>query len=517
MHITSGRQVTALSATEDRHDPVGSLSAIEAATTWAGRYLTPFFTAIAVVAVSVALVCTIYFTHADLEWTAFLFGVLVAAMLSLVTQNVKVQWRLVRRTAQLRRSRELLTEEIARTERAVQAVKVAEQRFSTVLDAVGGMIFFVDREQRCRYHNVAFESWCGRDAADVGRLTLGELIDGDIYDELASHGRNALLGKPGAYETYWPYPDGGRRVCVKLLPYPAGAQTTSGFYAFVMPPDVSPEPEKSAREELGGPEGAYLGAMQEQLPTQTDPREFLLKAIDEDQFLLLEQPIEPLAPDATSSKFREILLRLREEDERTLRPGGFLEVAAHYGLMPAIDRWVVRKLLKSAAATRDADPMWRMPLYAVNISEATLRDNAFSQHVRAQLEHWRIEGNRLCFEIDHGVLAECESDVSVLMAELSPLGCRFAIDGFGRHKVSFTAFRQLRFDYVKIDGTIIGEILKNKAELGKVRAIVLACKRIGVRTIAQSVEDHAAREKLREIGIDYVQGFGIENPGPLDC
>jgi EAL domain-containing protein (putative c-di-GMP-specific phosphodiesterase class I) len=379
------------------------------------------------------------------------------------------------------------------------------------------MIFFVDREQRCRYHNLAFESWCGRDASDVGRLTLGELIEGDIYDELASHGKNALLGTPVEYETYWPYPDGGRRVCVKLLPYPTGAQTMSGFYVFVTQPAAEPRNSESENGQLGVPDGAYLGAMQEQLPTQTDPREFLLKAIDEDQFLLLEQPIEPLAPDTTSSKFREILLRLREEDERTLRPGGFLEIAAHYGLMPAIDRWVVRKLMRSAAAARDADPMWRMPLYAVNLSEATLRDTGFAQHVRAQLEHWKLEGNRLCFELDPGVLAEQENDVSVLMAELSPLGCRFAIDGFGRHKVSFTAFRQLRFDYVKIDGSIISEIVSNKTELGKVRAIVLACNRIGVRTIAQSVEHHAAREMLREIGIDYVQGFGIENPGPLDC
>jgi EAL domain-containing protein (putative c-di-GMP-specific phosphodiesterase class I)/PAS domain-containing protein len=509
--------VTALSATEDRHDMDVPRSAVNLAFTWAGRYLTPFLTAIAVVAVSLTLVCTIYVTQADLQWTAFLLGILVAAVLSLVTQSVKVQWRLTRRTAELRRSRELLTEEIARTGRAAQALKIAEHRYNTVLNAISGMIFFVDREERCRYHNLAFEAWCGRDAADVGRLTLGEIMDGDIYDELAAHGSNALLGSEVQYETYWPFPDGGRHVLVKLLPYPPAAQTTSGFYVFVTRALPARSRETSAGHDLGTPEGAavYLDAMQEQLPTQSDPREFLLKAIDEDQFLLLEQPIEPLAPDATSSKFREVLLRLREEDERMLRPGGFLEVAEHFGLMPAIDRWVVRRLMRSAAVARDADHMWRMPLYAVNLSEATLGDCGFAHHVRSQLEHWRIEGNRLCFEIDDRVLAERESDVALLMDALKPLGCRFAIDGFGRHKVSFAVFRRLRFDYVKIDGSIVGEILTDKTELGKVRAIVLACQRIGVRTIAQSVEQDAAREKLREIGIDYVQGFGIESPGPL--
>ena len=111
------------------------------------------------------LVITIYFTLFDLQWIAFLLGILCAAVLGLVSQSIKAQWLIVRRTAQLRRQKELLTEESARAERAVQALKMAESRFRALLDALPLMLFFVGRDERCRQPNLAFEHWCGRSAA----------------------------------------------------------------------------------------------------------------------------------------------------------------------------------------------------------------------------------------------------------------------------------------------------------------------------------------------------------------
>lgn len=487
------------------------------------RYLVPFLTAIAVLALSVMLVVTIYFTLLDLQWLAFLLGVLFAAILSMVTQSLKAQWRLVRRSAQLKRQKELLGEETARTERYAQAVKTAELRLRTVLDGVPAMVFFIDREERCRYHNAAFEDWCGRNAADSGGLHLSEILDAPLYEELKPHGREALIGTATQYETHLPTADGRRPVAVKLLPYPVGAQTASGFYVFVTavasaqpmlkPESFAPEAIRPRAPDASS-EAAYLDAMEQQLPADEDPREYLLRAIEEDQFILLEQRIELLTGEGQPN-LREVLLRLQEERERMLPPGGFFEVAERYDLMPAIDRWVVRKLLKSCGAMKSADPKWRMPLYCVNVSGASLRDRSFANHVRAQLQHWDLAGSRLCFEIHHGALAEQESDIAILMEQLQPLGCRFTVDGFGSHKISFAPFRELRFDYLKIDGSIISQVLTSSAELTKVKAIVLACRKIGVRTIAQFVEDDATRAQLKEVGVDYVQGFGIEKPGPL--
>ena len=499
--------------------PAAGTSRLDHATRWASRYLTPFLTALAVFALSLALVFTIYFTQLDLQWTAFLLGVLFAAVLSMVSQSVKAQMRLVRRTAQLRRSKELLAEEIARRERSAQAMKAADARFRTVLDAVPAMVVFVDREERCRLHNLAFEQWSGRSAADIGGLALREIVDAAVYDELRAHGQEALVGAEVEYEASWPNADGDTPVKVKLLPYPVGAHTPGGFYVFVTP--LASAPLQSAPGAgRGTPEAAsdaaYFDALEQQISSDESAREHLLRAIEEDRFILLEQKIESLTPDAVKGGFREILLRLHEEEkDRTLAPGGFFDVAEHYDLMPAIDRWVVRKLLRSCASIKGADRAWRMPLYCVNISGATLRDRAFANHVRGQLEHWEISGNRLCFEIDHGALVELQPEIGALMGQLKPLGCRFSVDGFGSHKVSFAPFSDLRFDYLKIDGGIVKQILCKPSELAKARAIVLACRKIGVQTVAQFVEDDATRAKLVEIGVDYVQGFGVDRPGPL--
>jgi PAS domain S-box-containing protein len=480
----------------------------------------PFLTATAVVALSVVLVVTIYFTLLELQWIAFLFGVLFAAVLSMVTQTVKVQWRLMRRDAQLRRNKELLAEEIARTERSAQALKTAELRHRMILDGLPLMIFFVDREERCRHYNAAFQEWCGYGAADIAGLPLKDLFAADAYDTLSSGGREALLGTALEYEARWGCPDGDRHVSVKLMPYPAGAQTPSGYYAFVsrLPAGrargAAPDPAARIDPEAAS-ETLYFDAMEHELSSEENPREYLLRALEQDQFILLEQRIEPLTPEGAETNAREILLRLQEEREGMLPPGGFFEVAEHHGLMPAIDRWVVRKLLKSCASMKSADRAWRMPLYCVNVSADTLRDRGFANHVRAQLQHWDIPGRRLCFEINHGALAEHETDVGNLMDQLRPLGCRFTVDGFGSHKVSFAPFRNLRFDFLKIDGCIIDQVLLSKSELVKARAIVVACRKMGVKTIAQFVQHEATRVKLSEIGVDYVQGFGIDKPGPL--
>lgn len=495
---------TAINTPGDRpRTPSLLASRIRLGAEWVQR----FSAAIAVLSLCVMLVITIYFTLFDLQWIAFLLGILCAAVLGLVSQSIKAQWLIVRRTAQLRRHKELLTEESARTARAAQALKMAESRFRALLDALPLMLFFVGRDARCGQPNLAFEHWCGRNAADIEGSPLRGLVDDAIYQDLISHGAEALLGNETQYEAHWSGPEGGRQVAVKLLPYPVGAQTTSGFYAFVTPSTVAQAKDAS--------ETVYLEAMEQELSSDDDAREYLLRAMEEDHFILFEQKIEWISSGRTEAHFREILLRLPEEEKNRLPPGGFFEVAEHYDLMPAIDRWVIRKLLKACAAMKRDDQAWRMPLYFLNLSSATLRDRTFPNHVRVQLQNFEIAGNRLCLEINHEDLADRESDISVLMGELRPLGCHFAVDCFGRHKVSFAPFRHLRFDFLKIDGSIIGGILNDDSELAKVKAIVLACQRIGVRTIAQFVEQEATCAKLREIGVDYVQGFSVGEPGPL--
>jgi PAS domain S-box-containing protein len=487
--------------------------------------LKKFLAATLVTLLAVMLVATIYFTLFDLEWIAFLGGVLFAAIAALTSQTARAQWLFTRRTRQLERSKGLLAEESARRVRVGRELAGAEARFRLISDALQVMIVFVDRNGHCGDHNRAFQHWCGRGGDRIAGLPLREVAGETVYTELAAHSTDVLGGRQIHYDATWS-DDSGRtvNVAVTLLPYPPGIERTTGYYVLCAPAAAkartAPVPHGTAGSDdlIVAPdsgETVYLESMAEQLLGGADPRERLVRALQQDEFILFAQEIEPLAPDGGSGRCLEVLLRLQEEEQHMLPPGGFFPVAERYNMMADIDRWVVRNLLAWCVASQLADPDWRMPLCCVNISSASLGDAGFAHYVQSELERSNMPGSGLCFEITELDLISRHYDVGLLMNALQPLGCRFTADGFGGVKVSFAPFRDLRFDFLKIDGTIIQNMLKDSSDLAKTKAIVLACRKIGVRTIAQLVETDETIAKLREIGVHYVQGFGISRPAPL--
>jgi PAS domain S-box-containing protein len=495
-------------------------------TGWRNKYVGPLVTATAVLVCGTLLVATIHLTLFDLEWPAFLIGVLFASVVSLVCQAIKAQATIVRRTAQLHRTRQLLADQGTRFERCTAALKFAEQRFRAFMDAMPMMVLYVDREERCRDHNRAFGEWCGRGAAGINGVSVREVLGDTLHDEIRERGAQALLGEALEYESRWERSGAGKDVRVKLLPHPPAAQTPSGYYVLVSTIAKTAEPSPAAAPEAGSvapqtprgdvtPEADHLRAMEREIGAGEDAREYLLRAIEEDRFVLLEQKIVALEARADSLDLREILLRLRGADEQTFAPGGFFDVAEHHGVIPTIDRWVIRNLLKASASNKAADRSWRMPVYCVNLSTATVNDATFPTYIRTQLQHWQIAGNRLCFEISHGTVVERTSETYTLMNAVKPLGCRFAIDAFGSRKVLLAHLEQLEFNFAKIDGRIIERVIGSEDELRKLGTVVAACRNLGIRTVAQFVQDEATRATLGGIGVDYVQGFGVSTPVPL--
>ena len=119
------------------------------------------------------------------------------------------------------------------------------------------------------------------------------------------------------------------------------------------------------------------------------------------------------------------------------------------------------------------------------------------------------------FEIAESDAIACLSDTFRFIRELKPLGCRFTLDGFGRLSIGFDHVKSLALDFLKIDGRIVLQILRVPEALTKVRAIQRVCKVIGIRTIAEMVEDNESRERLRSVEVDFAQGFGIARPKPF--
>jgi len=464
------------------------------------------------------LLATIYFTLFDLQWIAFLAGVLFAAVAALTSQTARAQLLVARRTRQLERNKAALAH-------ACAARDAAETRFSSVADALPAVILFVDRDGRCGYHNRACEIWCGRGGDRIRNMPLQDVLADTIYQDLKTRSVDVLAGKAAHYAAAWPRGRDADEPSVALLPYPPETDRPEGFYLLVAKaPGAPPVQPTGSADSVGSVlavphesgETTYLQSMTEQLIRGGDPRGKLVRALEENQFLLFAQRIEPLSPKARHPQCMEVLLRLQEEEEHMLPPGGFFPIAERYNLLEEIDRWVVRNLLQWCATRRRADPLWHMPLYCVNICAATLGDPEFPRYVATELERAAMPGGNLCFEIAEPDLIDHFREVRALMRALKPLGCRFTADAFGSVKVSFVSFKHLQFDFVKIDGTIIQNILRERSDLAKVRAIALACGSLGVCTIAEFVESAETLARLREIGIDYAQGFGIATPGPIN-
>jgi EAL domain-containing protein (putative c-di-GMP-specific phosphodiesterase class I) len=275
---------------------------------------------------------------------------------------------------------------------------------------------------------------------------------------------------------------------------------------------MAKSPPPSSPKDIANGDAVYLRAITENILGWSDPKARLIKALANDDFLLFAQRIMALKPRLQDQPFIEILLRLREEEDNMLPPGGFFPVAEALDMLEDIDRWVVRHTIAwCALSAEDANA----PMCCVNLSMESLLNPDFSIYVRSQLKQQGVAGSRLCFEItEPDAIAHPEAALQFIRA-LKPQGCRFTLDNFGSVKVSFAHIKDLPIDYLKIDGSIIQNIITSPSDLARARAISLTCQRLGLRAIAQSVESKNVQAKLAEIGFDYAQGFGIAHPGPL--
>ena len=263
-----------------------------------------------------------------------------------------------------------------------------------------------------------------------------------------------------------------------------------------------------------GGHALYLSLMSKRLMGSDDPRAMLEQALHGDQFLLLAQKIVAVKSGVSEPQCYEVLLRLRQEEENLLPPGGFLDLADSLGMMEALDRWVIHALVSWGAARLKQRPAERLPMMCVNVSQAALDNPEFAELVLSELDRSGYPRRALCFEIDERDLIERHAAVQRFVAAVKP-ECRIMVDNFGGVRVSFSHLAGLSIDFLKIDGTIVQNIHRDPTDLIKAWAINLACQKVGMRTVAKFVETRETLDMVREIEIDYVQGFGIARPAPI--
>lgn len=236
------------------------------------------------------------------------------------------------------------------------------------------------------------------------------------------------------------------------------------------------------------------------------------EALDENQFQLYYQTIESAIPDADDIRLCEILLRLPNlcTGEIAL-PMAFLPTAERYDLMPRIDRWVVKRFFTYLASHTPTPKT----IYSVNLSGSSINDESFVGFLEEQLQQYPIDPKILCFEITETLAISNLQKAANLILKLKKIGCHFALDDFGSGMSSFSYLKHLPVDYLKIDGNFVREAPTDEVLCALLQSINNIGHIMGLKTIAEYVENQAVLEKVRTLGIDYAQGYAISYPQPL--
>ena len=240
------------------------------------------------------------------------------------------------------------------------------------------------------------------------------------------------------------------------------------------------------------------------------------QAFEENRFELFFQSIAPLDPGRNNALPRgEVLMRMRDNDGRAISPVAFIPAAERYNLMPTIDRWVVRTALgKMREAQGPADsPPFRC---TINLSGQSLTDEHFLDFVLHQFHECDINGEYVCFEITETAAITNLSRARAFIATLKQQGCYFALDDFGSGLSSFGYLKGLQVDYIKIDGSFVKDMAEDRLDRAMVESINQIGHVMGMETIAEFAENDVLIGLLREIGVDYAQGYGIAQPVPMD-
>lgn len=239
-------------------------------------------------------------------------------------------------------------------------------------------------------------------------------------------------------------------------------------------------------------------------------------ALNNDKFVLLAQPITPLAKNKTPELMHyEILIRMLDDDSSLIAPDEFLGIAERYNLSPAIDRWVIRNAFDWLQ--KNPENLEVLELCSINLSGNTLSDDSFSSYLLQQFETYKIPSHKICFEItETAAIANLEVAQRFINSFRNDLNCKFSLDDFGSGLSSFAYLRTLPVDFLKIDGVFVRDITSDPIDLAMVKSINEIGKIMGKKTIAEFVENESILKQLELLGVDYAQGYYISKPIALN-
>ncbi|MEN8204567.1 MAG: EAL domain-containing protein [Pseudomonadota bacterium] len=242
----------------------------------------------------------------------------------------------------------------------------------------------------------------------------------------------------------------------------------------------------------------------------------LTEAIESDRLVLYCQDIVPVIPDKDAGHHFEVLVRMLDDSGDIILPDRFLPAAEHYNLITGLDRWVISQSFVWYARHCTTAGSSGLDTISINLSGASVTDTGFLDYIKNQMKSFEVPPGIICFEITETAAIENIEAATDFIHELKRLGCRFTLDDFGSGLSSFAGLKNLPVDYLKIDGSFVRDMETDSVDCAMVSAIYQLASVLGIKTIAEFVANDNIRKKLADIGIDYVQGYGISKPLPLN-
>ena len=236
-------------------------------------------------------------------------------------------------------------------------------------------------------------------------------------------------------------------------------------------------------------------------------------ALRNNQLVVYAQRIQPIIPNQQLPHF-EILIRMLDEEGKIIAPGYFLPAAEAFYLMPKLDRWVIQHTfeLLSAQQQQNSQPSCEV---SINLSGQSLTDSALFGFITGLFNRFSIDPKLICFEVTETAAVANLEEAQAFIKQLRSLGCSFSLDDFGSGLSSFAYLKSLEVDYLKIDGMFVKNITEDPVSLSMVSAINQVGHSMQLKTIAEYVENESILQCLKDLGVDYAQGYLINKPQPF--
>lgn len=235
-------------------------------------------------------------------------------------------------------------------------------------------------------------------------------------------------------------------------------------------------------------------------------------ALRKRELQLVAQRIAPTEGPWGHGAYYEVLVRMKAGKEGLTSPAEFIPAAERFGKIATLDRWIITEALAAM------DNYWPADLagLTINVSGQSLSQNRFMDFLEGIMREHQDKSQKVCFEITETATINNLSQAADFIFRIKQLGCGISLDDFGSGMSSYGYLKNLPVDFVKIDGQFVREIETSMPDFAVVRSINELGHFLGKRTIAEHVEKVSTLEKIKEIGVDFVQGYGIEGPRPLD-